>query len=174
MKKQGGARLKKIYTVYKRRTKIMADWNYVNCNWYWVINLSETCQKRNQLRVARRRILALCIGYLYHCTMQQRRQYKLQWKLYCPMKTTLNKIVYLLKTIVTALAWLKRDNYFKHFNGGKFLSDLNQLPWANVDLYSNPNDMERNVSWLRRQTRTTQIEEDSYQAISMDYQRIIV
>ena len=32
---------------------------------------------------------------------------------------------------------------FKHFNRGKFLSDLNQLPWANVDLYSNPNDMWR-------------------------------
>ena len=27
---------------------------------------------------------------------------------------------------------------FKHFNRGKFLSDLNQLPWANVDLYSDP------------------------------------
>ena len=32
---------------------------------------------------------------------------------------------------------------FKHFNRGKFLSDLNQLPWANVDLYSDPNDMWR-------------------------------
>ena len=30
---------------------------------------------------------------------------------------------------------------FKHFNRGKFLSDLNQLPWANVDLYSDPNEM---------------------------------
>jgi len=30
---------------------------------------------------------------------------------------------------------------FKHFNREKFLSDLNQLPWANVDLHSNPNDM---------------------------------
>ena len=44
---------------------------------------------------------------------------------------------------------------FKHFNRGKFLSDLNQLPWANVALYSDPNEiwrvcMERNVSWLRR------------------------
>ena len=29
---------------------------------------------------------------------------------------------------------------FKHLNGGKFLSDLNQLPWANVDLYSDPNE----------------------------------
>ena len=26
---------------------------------------------------------------------------------------------------------------------GKFLSDLNQLPWANVDLYSDPNKMWR-------------------------------
>ncbi|CAH3196695.1 unnamed protein product, partial [Porites evermanni] len=26
-------------------------------------------------------------------------------------------------------------------NSGKFLSDLNQLPWANVDLYSDPNEM---------------------------------
>ena len=32
---------------------------------------------------------------------------------------------------------------FKHFNRGKFLSDLNQLPWANVDLYSDPNEMWR-------------------------------
>ena len=29
---------------------------------------------------------------------------------------------------------------FKHLNRGKFLSDLNQLPWANVDLYSDPNE----------------------------------
>ena len=33
--------------------------------------------------------------------------------------------------------------YFKHFDKGKFLSDLNQLSWANVDLYSDPNDMWR-------------------------------
>ena len=32
---------------------------------------------------------------------------------------------------------------FKHFNRGKFLSDLNQLPWANVDLYSDPSEMWR-------------------------------
>ena len=32
---------------------------------------------------------------------------------------------------------------FKHFNREKFLSDLNQLPWANVDLHSNTNDMWR-------------------------------
>ena len=32
---------------------------------------------------------------------------------------------------------------FKHFNREKFLSDLNQLPWANVDLYSDPNEMWR-------------------------------
>ena len=31
--------------------------------------------------------------------------------------------------------------HFKHFNKGKCLSDLNQLSWANVDLYSDPNDM---------------------------------
>ena len=29
----------------------------------------------------------------------------------------------------------------RQFNRGKFLSDLNQLPWANVDLYSDPNEM---------------------------------
>ena len=34
--------------------------------------------------------------------------------------------------------------HFKHFDKGKFLSDLNQLSWANnVDLYSDPNDMWR-------------------------------
>ena len=32
---------------------------------------------------------------------------------------------------------------FKHFNREKFLNDLNQLSWANVDLHSNPNDMWR-------------------------------
>ena len=39
--------------------------------------------------------------------------------------------------------------HFKNFDKGKFLSDLNQLSWANVDLYSDPNDMERDVSWMR-------------------------
>ena len=33
--------------------------------------------------------------------------------------------------------------HFKHFDKGNFLSDLNQLSWANVDLYSDPNDMWR-------------------------------
>ena len=33
--------------------------------------------------------------------------------------------------------------HFKHFDKGKFLSDLNQLSWANVDLYSDPNDLWR-------------------------------
>lgn len=33
--------------------------------------------------------------------------------------------------------------HFKHFDKGKCLSDLNQLLWANVDLYSDPNDMWR-------------------------------
>ena len=28
--------------------------------------------------------------------------------------------------------------HFKHFDKGKFLSDLNQLSWANVDLYLDP------------------------------------
>ena len=32
---------------------------------------------------------------------------------------------------------------FKHLNRGKFLSDLNQLPWANVDLYSDLSEMWR-------------------------------
>ena len=30
---------------------------------------------------------------------------------------------------------------FKHFQKNKFLSDLEQMPWSNVDLYSDPNDM---------------------------------
>ena len=30
---------------------------------------------------------------------------------------------------------------FKHFQKNKFLSDLDQMPWANVDLCSDPNDM---------------------------------
>ena len=29
----------------------------------------------------------------------------------------------------------------KHFDSNKFLRDLNQMPWDNVDLYSDPNDM---------------------------------
>ena len=33
--------------------------------------------------------------------------------------------------------------HFKHFDKGKFLCDLDQLSWANVDLYSDPNDMWR-------------------------------
>ena len=32
---------------------------------------------------------------------------------------------------------------FNHFNRGKFLIDLKQLPWANVDLYSDLNEMWR-------------------------------
>ena len=32
---------------------------------------------------------------------------------------------------------------FKHFDKGKFVRDLNQLSWANVDLYSDPNNMWR-------------------------------
>ena len=30
---------------------------------------------------------------------------------------------------------------FKHFQKNKFLSDLEQMPWSNVDLCSDPNDM---------------------------------
>ena len=30
---------------------------------------------------------------------------------------------------------------FKHFQKSNFLSDLEQMPWSNVDLYSDPNDM---------------------------------
>lgn len=29
----------------------------------------------------------------------------------------------------------------KHFDSNKFLNDLNQMPWSNVDLCSDPNDM---------------------------------
>ena len=36
-----------------------------------------------------------------------------------------------------------KTRQFKHFNREKFLNDLNQLSWANVDLRSNPNDMWR-------------------------------
>ena len=36
-----------------------------------------------------------------------------------------------------------KTRHFKHFAKRKFLSDLNQLSWANVDLYSDPNDMWR-------------------------------
>ena len=47
-----------------------------------------------------------------------------------------------------------KTRQFEHFNKGKFLSEPNQLPWANVDLYSDPNEMwrvqKKNVSWLRR------------------------
>ena len=32
---------------------------------------------------------------------------------------------------------------FKHFERNKFLSNLNQMPWANVDVHSDPNDMRR-------------------------------
>ena len=32
---------------------------------------------------------------------------------------------------------------FKHFDSNKFLRDLNEMPWGNVDLYSDPNDMWR-------------------------------
>ena len=31
--------------------------------------------------------------------------------------------------------------HFKHFDKGKFVRDLSQLSWANVDLYSDPNNM---------------------------------
>ena len=30
---------------------------------------------------------------------------------------------------------------FKHFQKSNFLSDLEQMPWSNVDLFSDPNDM---------------------------------
>ena len=30
---------------------------------------------------------------------------------------------------------------FKHFDKNRFLSDLNQMPWAHVDVHSDPNDM---------------------------------
>ena len=30
---------------------------------------------------------------------------------------------------------------FKHFQKNKFLSDLEQMPWSNVDLCSDPNEM---------------------------------
>ena len=41
---------------------------------------------------------------------------------------------------VLALAWLKHDNLSTLTEEN---SDLNQLPWANVDLYSDPNEMWR-------------------------------
>ena len=34
-----------------------------------------------------------------------------------------------------------KTRQFKHFDRNKCLSDLNQMPWANVDGHSDPNDM---------------------------------
>ena len=36
---------------------------------------------------------------------------------------------------------IERGQFTKHFQRNKFLTDHNQVPWANVDLYSDPNDM---------------------------------
>ncbi|KAK2557469.1 hypothetical protein P5673_020202 [Acropora cervicornis] len=36
-----------------------------------------------------------------------------------------------------------KTRQFKHFDRNKCLSDLNQMPWANADGHSDPNDMWR-------------------------------
>ena len=52
---------------------------------------------------------------------------------------------------------------FKHFDSNKFLRDLNQMPWGNVDLYSDANDMWR--EWKKCfspvSTKTTKMEKRS-------------